>query len=889
VPDYSQPYGNGWIDPADVSAGELATWWDRRVEQRRVANTELIHGEAITTVVERLEVLSRADELSSPRPGFLDHLESQIMQTSPGALPVVPSSARRDPAVPPVPRLGPPRRSRGLIDILSVAAVLALLLGGSWAVWNGTTTAPTPGGLNGVVGVSTPDDSAARRNGLVGVAVLDQPWIENEPGLSIDGVLPVSTTECVTPSRSAGSVEASVEERRVLGDAAPTIEPDLLPGSGINPSNYPPASEEEVNAMKAFFRQLSACRFETGEWNGTQLLPYTGAYWNLYADEAFDFDGATTINRPVAEVVQERYSSESSYVLQWSYPATVLNVRQVSPDNDGRRRLLVTTSGSTARTGETSSLMVQDGGQWRFLVADLAPPAYRVPAAAQVVDILLGRDGDSPRGSGNRDIQLEADFPVAMTIANVGQTPHRVIVAGQDLGIVAPDGAVVIQPFKVRPEAVEEADGYLAFAVESVDPVGTPPDSPVTRSMTIAVYRTGSLFYAPDEAGRATPEVLGGSDATPTGPTATPDTPPASTTQTPVSVAVSAEADRVAELDQPWAENLPDDALGSATAVNAADCTTPSRPAGSIAADVAQRDTLGDAAPTIEPEFVPDSGIDPADYPVGSAADLTDATAFFRQVSACRFATGDRSGTALLPFTGAYWNLYSADAFYFGHRFPDDQTAKEAVDQQGLYLSQFVDGWSYPATVTDVRDVSPDALGQRRLLISTVGLDSRQPTTLSLLVQEDGQWRFLVPSLRQPDPSAERAAQVVDVRLGLDAYGPRATGNFPGRVEAEAPITMTIANVGHTPQRVKVDGQDIGVIQPGASAVFQPFQVRSGAVADAGGRFTFSIESTDLGVAADVSAARPLAIAVYPPGSLEPNGSFVDAATPAIEGTPGGR
>ena len=338
-------------------------------------------------------------------------------------------------------------------------------------------------------------------------------------------------------------------------------------------------------------------------------------------------------------------------------------------------------------------------------------------------------------------------------------------------------------------------------------------------------------------------------------------------------------------LNQLWVENLASGELTDVAPVNTTDCTTPSRPAGSLAAAVAERESLGDAAPTIESEFVPGAGIEPTEYSAGSAEDVAAASAFFRQVSACRFATGDREGTALLPYTGAYWNLYSNDAFNFDQVFPSEQTATEAVNQQYSYISSYVDAWSYPAKVTDVREVPADAMGRPRLLVSTVGIYPADAETISLLVQEDGHWRFLVTSLDTPSAESDPFAQVVDVWLGRDQYGPHATGNFSGRLEADRPVAMTLANVGATPQRVSVGGQDLGVVQPGASLVLQPFRVRPDTVASAGGRFTFTVESVDPSAATD-AAARPLTIAVYPPGSLGPGGEFVGTATPVVDGTP---
>ncbi len=286
--DRNRSHANGGSDPADLPAVELAAWWDHRTGQRRSGSFEPATAtDLAVTVVAQLEALDRADEWSTPRPGFLEDLEKQVMQTQPTALPTPNATPRLEP-LPIVQIARPPRRSRGLIDILTVAAVLALLLGGSWSVFNDGANAPTPDGQNGIAGFSTPDDSGTpSSSGFDGLAVLDQPWAENQQGLSIGGVLPVSTTQCVTPSRPAGSVVAALEERQALGDAAPTIEPEWEAGPRIDPDNYLAASDADVAAANEFFRQLSACRFDTSDQDETQLQPYTGAHWNLYSDDSF--------------------------------------------------------------------------------------------------------------------------------------------------------------------------------------------------------------------------------------------------------------------------------------------------------------------------------------------------------------------------------------------------------------------------------------------------------------------------------------------------------------------------------------------------------------------------------------------------------------------------
>lgn len=857
MPDDSQPYVNGWSDPADMAAGELATWWDRRVEQRRVANTELTHGEATTTVVERLEVLSRTDELSSPRPGFLDHLESQIMQTSPGMLPVAPSSTRRDPAVLPVPRLGPPRRSRGLIDILSVAAVLALLLGGSWAVWNGKTTAPTPGGLNRVVGVSTPDPNGLEP--LVREVTLDQPWAEPVSGSPLNGLVPVPVTDCTTPSRSAdwfGSITEPAATPLPLVSGAPST---ALAGA-VSPAEmaqHPAASGEDRQSVVAFYRQLVACRnaLDPGSDQATFML--AGPFWNLLStDYLLQLAQSMRQDGYTLQGFDLYFQAIAALGIQVFAPI-IADVRALPDDALGRRQLLVASKWVAGYPSEQMTVLVMEDGRWRVGASNVMQyPAGPSKRDAGVASLYNGRWFAGMEGSDGR---LFSGMPLSITVTNTTYSNVTVSIGGQDVGTVTYGETLYTTPFRVPPEIVQAAGGQFPIDVSIVG-LGTLATEPYHLTVDYSDPEVQSPFATP-----AAPAAQIAGEATPS--------------------AVS--AGDLVSLDQPWAENLPNDALSSAAAVNAADCTTPSRPAGSVAAAIEKRAALGDAAPTIEPEFIANGRIDPADYPAGSAEDVAASNAFFQQLSACRFQTGDRDGTALLPYTGAYWNLFSNDAFDFQDFLAAGQAADEVVNQQGRFARQFVDAWSYPGAVLDVRQVPNDAAGQRRLLVTAHGVYPTTRNVVSLLVEEDGQWRYLVPSVLPYDRDSEAIAQQLDIVVGEDRYGPRATANFVGRLEAVVPVAMTVANRGVTPQRVTVDGQDVGVVQPGASVVVQPFQVRPGAVTDAGGRFTFSIESTDLGGAADVSAARPLAVAVYPPGSLEPNGQFADAATPPIEGTPG--
>ncbi len=844
--DHNHPHANGGGDPSEIPARELATWWDRRTVERRTGATDTPLREPTVAAIAQLDALVRADELSAPRPGFLDQLERQIMQT-PQAMPATPIAVRRPEPLPTIPFARPHRWNRGLVDILTVAAVLALLLGGSWTVFNERANAPTPDGQNGVAGVSTPDDSPQSTPNGNRIAVLDQPWIEALPDVAINGVQPVSADECVTPSREAGSVEAAVQERRNLGEAAPTIEPAFLPGARINPDVYRLASEQDAEAMTSFFRQLSACRFDTGDPNGTELVPYTGAYWNLYADAAFSFDQATLANRDVDEVVREEYSFRSSYIYGWSYPATVLDVRQALPDSKGQPRLLVTTIGFSTVVGETTSLMVQEDGQWRLLIADVVPGVYGSPVAAFVVDVVLGADGASPRISGNYNGQIEADFPVAMTIANVGETPQQVSVAGQDLGVVTSGSSIIVQPFRVRPEAVDETDGYFIFEIEAVDQ-GASPGDPVARPVPIAVYAAGSLPYGPVEAGRATPSPAtvteASHDSAATAIASTPVSTPA--TETPVAVTLAVEPDRVVEIDQPWAVSTGTDLVNGIVPVDVSQCTIEPRATGALLDLVEGSSTR----PVAEfPDYLLTSGMDALfdQYPEGTDADLEAALGFFSEWSACRFEVGSPDLPLEDRYTGAFYALRSDDNLLMEVPEGDGRTAESLVRQVRLNSILTVIG-PYPDEVLDVRVYPADDRSQARLLVLHRNVAGTPYDQVSLLVLENGTWRLAErPDLLYSSTPATPGMTPLNVRpvmtLNLDIANPDVT-SFVDWALSDTPVAVTITNSGSMPSPVMLGEQDLGVIGPGETIRVVPFTIPTSVLDDGNGGFQLTVSFT---------------------------------------------
>ncbi len=841
---------NGRHDPVDLPAGELAAWWDRRTGRRRVGSIDTepqVDTEAsgtTSTAVAGLEALSRADDLSAPWPGFLDQLERHLMDAPIAVLPPAKPSPVRE-AAPLV--LTPPsaRRGRGLIDILTVAAVVALLLSGSWSVLNDRATAPPPDGPNGVAGVSTPLTDPVSTP-AAGVVALDQPWAVNLPDAAINGVPPVNTTECVTPSRPAGSVEAAIGERVALGDAAPTIEPVFVLDAGIDPARYPPASDTEVAAVTTLFQQLSACRFETGERVGTTLQPYTGAYWNLLSADAFNFDPVLFEGRTAEEVVREHYFFTATWVLEWSYPASVLDVRRVPADGQGRARLLVTTTGSEATEFEAVSLLVEDEGQWQFLARNLLSPEPPLPLSAQVADIVLGRDAYGPRGTGNFSSQLEADYPVSMTVANVGQTPHQLSIDGQDLGVVEPGASVVVQPFVVSPEVVSGAGGRLTFTVESVD-LGATADAPEPRPLTIAVYPPGTLEFGQIARAARTPVAEPSIAATP-GVTATPES--TEPIQNPVAVAVAPELDRVVALDQPWAVSTGTQTFRGVAPRSTTDCVTEPRASGALIELVES----ASARPVAElPEYLIDGDLASltSRYPVAAPDDTGIAQGFLDQWSACRYATGSSDVPLEDRYTGPAWSLLSNDFLLRDIPEGEGRTAESLVRQYRA-LSDVPRRNAYPDQVVEVRSYPADAAGQPRLLVVHQDLSPIGWLQVSLIVREGETWRLAeyTSTLGVPassTPMADGSDPVGLVQIEVDVSDPADTV-LQGQVFVSIPVAMTLHNGGSVPVPARIGDQDLGTLNPGQTVRIIPFVVTAAADTKTGETAEVTITTTnDLG------------------------------------------
>lgn len=837
-------HANGRSDPADLPAGELAEWWDRRTGRRRTrpALLETEPSETTRTAVAELEALSRGDELSAPRPGFLDHLERHLMDTPTAVLP----AARPTPLEPtaPVVRLARPiRRSRGLIDILTLAAILALLLGGSWSVLTDRATAPPPEGPNGIAGVATSDEIGTPVADGGQVVALDLPWVENLPDVSINGVRPVNTSECVTPSREAGSVEAAVAEYLALGDAAPTLEPEFLVGPLIDPTAYEQGSPEDIEAATTLVQQLSACRFQTRESDEAPGSPFTGAYWNLLSADGLIPSPELLLGRSVETAVRSHFSVIASLQGGWSYPATVRDVRRVAPDSRGQPRLLITTIGLSATEFEQLSLLVREDGQWRFAHMTLNAPEPPYTRFTQVADIEVGGDAYGPRSAGYFSSRLEADYPVAMTIANVGETQQQVTIDGQDARIIEPGASQVFQPFEVRPESVVDAGHRLTFTVESVD-LGVAVDASSPRPLTIAVYQAGSLGYGPTSDGQSTPAA----DPSP----ATTEPNPSAVLTSGATPAISPIAspvapDRVVELEQPWAVSTGTEIFNGVDPVSIADCVTEPRASGALIELVEN----AAARPVAElPEYL--TGTDlaalTARYPVATSADLSIAQDFLDQWSACRYGTGPIDAWLADRYTGPAWSLLSNDFLLRAIPEGEGRTAEALVRQFRPLFAQPAAG-VYPDPVVDVRSFPSDALGQPRLLVVHRDLSPANWLQMSLLVMEDGTWRLAEYTATLGDagpatPSADTPAGTDLIQIEVDVTNPL-NNVLEGRVFAGIPVAMALHNGGAAPVPVRIGDQDLGSVEPGETVRIVPFIVPSAVDAGTGDAATVTITTTN--------------------------------------------
>jgi len=541
VSDRNRSHGNRRSDPGDRPDGELAAWWDRRTRQRRSGSTHPVPApEPAAAVVAQLEALARADELSAPQPGFLNDLEKQLMDTQLTALPPGIASPRPEP-LPTIRIARPPRRGRGLIDMLTVAAILALLLGGSWSVWNDRVDAPPPVGQNGLAGVSTPDDSGTPSLPHSDSIALDQPWATNQGNDLIEGVAPVDTSECRTVDRGSGEVAELIRQETLSTGTTGNLLAELFPTlryqaaddvSGLI-QDYPAAAEDQRAIVDDLYSQVAACRFDNGKQTSGKPEPYTGAYWSLFGTDYFLDHLNLRLGNPVLdldEVMSQSFGDEPAVAGQGAYPPDVLDVRTLPPTEEGSARLLVLRRSVTAFTYQAVDVLVFEDGFWRFARQQLVTDSRNESLASFPVDVGIGSGSDGMTTIQVVGAQVEDETPVAMTIFNRGNQPQSVELSGQDLGTLEPRTSITIRPFVVPASAVETAGGRFDFRV-TAQPVGADRGSASMASANLQVFPSGGWARR-----------IG---ITP----ATPSAQAVSETSTPVAVVTAPEPDRVVEID----------------------------------------------------------------------------------------------------------------------------------------------------------------------------------------------------------------------------------------------------------------------------------------------------------------------------------------------------
>jgi len=620
VSDRNRSHANGGSDPADLPAVELATWWDRRTRQRCSRSADATAApEPAATVIARLEALSRADELSTPRPGFLADLEKHLMDTSMTAPPTPTAKPRPEPL--PIIRLAPPRRGRGLIDILTVAAVLALLLSGSWSVFNDRANAPTRDGQNGIASVSTPDDSATPSSPENDAIALDQLWATNQDNDLIAGVAPVNTSECGTVDRGAGDGAQLIRQGagttgttgNLLTELFPTLRYQVSDNLSAMIQDYPAAPADQRSIVDHLYSQAAACRFDNGKQTSGKLEPYTGAYWNLFATDYFLDRFNLRLGNPVLDldaVVSQSFADEPAVAGQGAYPPQVLDIRTLPPTGDGNPRLLVLRQSVTGFEYRAVDVLALEDGLWRFANQQLVTETRDESLKSLPVDIGIGTGSNGTTTIQIVGAQFEAETPVTMTIANRGNEPQSVELSGQDLGTLEPRTSITIRPFEVPASSVETAGGRLDFKV-TAQPVGDDRGSASVASANLQVFPSGGWARRVG----ITP--------------ATPSAQAASEIRTPVAVVTAPEPDRVVEIDQPFAVSMGTDVVGGEYPVPVSACTTAPRRSGALLELAATNATRP------EPEFpdylsVSDAECLASQYPEGTDADRAAALEFFQ-------------------------------------------------------------------------------------------------------------------------------------------------------------------------------------------------------------------------------------------------------------------
>ncbi|HEV2527355.1 MAG TPA: hypothetical protein VGT61_02755 [Thermomicrobiales bacterium] len=699
------------------------------------------------------------------------------------------------------------------MDLLAVAAVLALVVSGGWWVWGDRAAAPTPPAINGIAGPSTPTGTPTAAYTL---PVLDVPWAQPLPDGMVASTHPVSAAGCVTPARDAGSVEAAVAE---LGPDDGDVSL-MVPAEASDFDALPSATEDDRTAATVLFQQLSACRFQSVARDGGTLIPFATPYHALYSTEFLASWVVAWTSGGGQEASPEEQTADLALQLLdlpffWSYPAEVVDARMLPSGAGGMERMLVRTLGQDDTDEIQTVLLVEEGGGWRFTGSmDTDSNRFNDPRT-QIADVRLDPATGEAFPFNGFTSRLEPDRPISLTVANTTDSPRQVSVAVNELVLLEPGQSVTFQPFIVDPAAVEAADGRLRFTIETQTLDGESNG----RSYSITVYRSG--------------EVWTGTNATPAAQPTSVSTPvPAAT---PLGAAANAEMasgeSRVVTLDQPWAETPHDPRFGGIAPAPPADCVTPRRASGAVLR-IAEVNPTGPVAEL--PEYLPEaevlrmtSGLKP-----GTSDDLIAAQTFLRQWSACSRQVSAADQALEDRHTGPDWSLLSAS--HIARVLPqgDERSAESRVRQ--LSWNQVRGPWAqpYPDEVVGVWRWESDERGSPRLLVLHRAFATNALPDVSLLVYEEGVWRLdeFVPSFGFPagaTPEAETSAPLWQLASDVDAFPTliNATGLYAGM-----PVVIALYNSADRPVSLQVGDQDLGQIAPSSMLVIDPFEVSSEAV-----------------------------------------------------------
>lgn len=803
------PQYNGRHEPGDAdknAAERLSRGWDAMAAERRVGGAAATATATDTTLV-RLAELRAADTASGPRPGFLDHLERELMDASlpKTTVPVKPSM----PMIAVLPGRRQRRRGRGFVDVMAVAAVVALLIAGSWSIWSQNTGSPGDGTHVPYVAAGSATPYATPDVGRDRLVALNRPWVTNADTNMIDGVVQVSSSDCTTPPRQPGSLVAAVEQANQTPTV--TVEQREAAASATSPdiSTLPKASADDMAAARTFFVQYAACRFSFGMGDNGQLEPYTGAFWNLFSTQTLANRVETGPRDPMYDGQTPEQKIDASYRLflplieNSAWPSVVEDVREVPARSDGARQLRVRFHAVTTPHYHFDIILVREDGRWRIATYAIAASGDETPAY-QISNIDVGDSGVGPRGVSSSATQLERDTPVLMSLHNGGDATQSVSVDGQDIGTIAPGETVNILPFTIRSEDMVGDAVRSVFTVAS-GPAGSAANAADQRTLTIAVYPPGTLAA---QRGGSTPS------GTPSDAGTAPATP---------QTGVSAVRLDVSGLDYPAVP-----ASITSSFIPASDCTTAPRAAGSVGAALAtapdSTDWTGGSSYFARGNVASQREIDA--LPDAPDQDHAAASSVLQQLVACRFTAGTESdGTA--SYVGPYWGLFSDDYFRFNKPTIDaGRTVTDPAVRPWTTLGSSVG--TIPPTVVSVKQLPPDNIGQPRLLFELGGdiqTESGQPA-IGVMVRENGVWRITqMPMLTSVSSTVMPIDLFItaDGRLGGCCYSDNYNQYGSPYVPAGKPVLLDFYNASASPVRVTISGQELGTLQPGDEVRIAPF------------------------------------------------------------------